>query len=190
MHDGAALAINMSGLNPIKNVLRPTVEVRRGPTIFAMGAITILGGLFWLGVFVFFIVAYIMVYRPVGLFPSSVWQPALASTLCVAFSTWQEGFIVPRARLVGADIAGLTFAGLGLASSLFTLVTIFLEPWNCTFDILASNVERVALCENSYILYWMFGFNCAVVLVCFLNGAVSLGSMISLTGRSLNPFTK
>lgn len=176
--------------NQIKTLLRPTTEVRRGPTIFAMAAVAILGGLFWLGVNVFYIVAYGMVYRPVGIFPGAVWYSGFGSTLCVAFSVWQEGFMIPRSRLIGADVAGLTFSGLGLAACLFTLVTIFLEPWNCRFDILASNVERVALCENPFVIGWMFGLNCAAIVFCFLNGAVSLGSLISLTGRSLNPLAK
>ncbi len=180
----------MNALPSIKNVLRPTTEVRRGPTIFAMWAVALLGGVFWIGVFTFYIVAYAMVYRPVGLFPGALWYPAILSTIAVSFSAWQEGFNIPRARLIGADIAGMTFSGLGGAASLFTLVTIFLEPWNCRFDILASNVERVALCQNPFVVGWMFGLNCAVVAVCFFNFAVSLGSLISLTGRSLNPLAK
>lgn len=83
MHDGARIPVNMNAINPVKALLRPTTEVRRGPTVFAIWAAALLGGIFWVGAYVFFIVAYADTKRPVGLFPTSVWVPAVASSFAV-----------------------------------------------------------------------------------------------------------
>lgn len=153
--------------------------------LLSAGLINIL----WFALYVFYIVAFALTFRPLAVYQSVLWVPAFIAGVLALVSAGLEGSEVNRAVMYAIDIATLVNGLLGVGATVTTFALDFLAPWGCITDIITLNMQQEILCTDQWVTLWMWFINIGAIvnsIVCVAIGAASLfataGSPLQLFG--------
>ena len=160
-----------------------TINVSRGPVVWGMRIAAALINILWFLLYVFYIVAFAITFRPLAVYKSVLWLPAFAAGVMVGISTLLEGSQVNRAAMYAIDILGLVTALIGVGATVTTFALDFLAPWACITDIITLNVEQEILCNDEWVTLWMWFINIGAIVNAIVSVFIAAASIFSLSGQ-------
>lgn len=159
------------------------ITVARGPVVWGMRITAAIINLLWFLLYVFYIVAFAITFRPLAVYQSVLWMPAFLAGVMAGISTILEGSQVNRAAMYAIDIATLVTALIGVGATVTTFALDFLAPWGCITDIITLNMEQEILCNDQWVTLWMWFINIGAIVNAIVAAAIAAASLFSLSGQ-------
>ena len=168
------------------------IAIRRGVYVLWGMRLTVLWLLLsWTFVYFFLGWSFIRVFRPLAVYEAVLWAPALIAVTAAAISTGLEGSQVQRSIMLTIDIVALLMGMLAIGTTTTTFLLDVLAPWGCLLpDVITLNERQLILCEDRWVTLWMWWLNLAAIFNSMLTVAMSVSSIIALTGARLFTVSK
>lgn len=160
-----------------------SITVARGPVVWGMRIAAAIINLLWFLLYVFYIVAFAITFRPLAVYQSVLWRPAFAAGLMCGISTLLEGSQVNRAVMYSIDILTVVTGLIGVGATVTTFALDFLAPWGCITDIITLNMEQEILCTDQWVTLWMWFINIGAIVNAIVPVAIGAASIFALSGQ-------